>query len=103
MHQDLINLCDWLDEATTLLQCHQIQHWAEWLSKDAQRIRQGDFYGVQHLRSAFGGMGSLNDFGLAVPHPEIPGRLISSPDDERFQWVLSQIFELTTKLVKEEG
>lgn len=103
MHPDLMHLADWLDEAATLLRKHQIQHWADWLSKDSRWIRDGDFYGVEHLRSAFGGMGSLNDLGLAMTAPNNPKLLVSSPDDERFQWLLQQIYELTVKLYEEQS
>lgn len=36
-------------------------HWREWIEKDLAEIRAGDFYGVEHFLSAFGGMGSIND------------------------------------------
>ncbi|MFZ6725505.1 DUF6966 domain-containing protein [Undibacterium sp. MH2W] len=103
MHSDLVRLADWLDEAAALLLKHEIQHWADWLSKDSKWIRSGDFYGIEHLRSAFGGMGSLNDLGLTMTAPENPKLLVSSPDDERFQWLLSQIYELTVRLFREES
>lgn len=103
MHPDLIRLADWLDEAATLLRNHQIQHWADWLSKDSRWIREEDFYGIEHLRSAFGGMGSLNDLGLAVVSPDNPKLLVSSADDERFRWLLRQIYELADKLYREQA
>ena len=57
-----------VDAATTaaeLLRWHGEEHWAGELDRDAKRIASGDFYGVEHLLSAFGGMGSLNDVRLA--------------------------------------
>jgi hypothetical protein len=35
--------------------------WADWVDQDVARIRAGDRYGVDHLLTAFGGMGSLSD------------------------------------------
>ena len=35
--------------------------WADWVGRDVARIRAGDRYGVDHLLTAFGGMGSLSD------------------------------------------
>lgn len=99
---DLAKLAELLDEAEALLRQHQIQHWADWLARDAQLIRNKDFYGIEHLRSAFGGMGSLNDLNLAVRHPDNPELLISSPEDERFQSLLNQIRALSGTLYDEE-
>ena len=36
-------------------------HWADWLRRDHARIARGDAYGLEHLKNAFGGMGSIND------------------------------------------
>jgi hypothetical protein len=35
--------------------------WAKWVSDDALRVRRGDYSGVEHFLSAFGGTGSIND------------------------------------------
>ena len=35
--------------------------WADWVDRDVARIRAGDRYGIDHLLTAFGGMGSLSD------------------------------------------
>lgn len=56
-----------LDEAGMLLREANETHWAGWLEKDRRLIASGDFYGVEHLLQAFGGMGSLNDIALADP------------------------------------
>lgn len=99
---DLAKLAELLDEAESLLRQHQIPRWADWLAKDAQLIRNKDFYGIEHLRSAFGGMGSLNDLNLAVRHSDNPETLILSPEDDRFQYLLNQIRTLSGRLYDEE-
>src|SRR4051812_41032599 len=50
-----------LGDAVSLLRGVQENFWADWLEKDADRIKNGDREGVDHLLSAFGGMGSFND------------------------------------------
>jgi hypothetical protein len=44
-----------------LLQRHGEQHWADWVLEDRQRIEAGEETAIDHLLSAYGGMGSLND------------------------------------------
>jgi hypothetical protein len=99
---DLAKLAEFLDQAETLLRQHQIPHWADWLARDAQRIRNQDFYGIEHLRSAFGGMGSLNDLHLTVRRPDNSELLTSSSEDNRFQRLLNQIRVLIGTLYDEE-
>lgn len=53
-----------LEEATTLLRAYGVEGWAAWLEDDRRRIAEGDHDGLDHLLSAFGGMGSLNDVEL---------------------------------------
>ncbi|AEV84945.1 hypothetical protein ACWT_3921 [Actinoplanes sp. SE50] len=54
-------LLDRLTDAEERL--HQLGdgHWANWLARDRARVAQGDAYGLEHLKQAFGGMGSIND------------------------------------------
>ena len=100
MDHDVESLTTMLDEAESLLRKHGIPHWAEWFSKDAKLIRNHDFHGVGHLLSAFGGMGSLNDLGLATPSKENPCILATSVDDARFQFLLSSMYSLAKGLAK---
>jgi len=44
--------------------------WVNWVSKDATRVRAGDYYGVEHFLQAFGGMGSINDLTFGANTPE---------------------------------
>lgn len=53
-----------LDELIALLRGSGETHWSAWLEKDRILIANGDFYGVEHLLRAFGGMGSFNDVAL---------------------------------------
>lgn len=65
-------LIELLEAASALLRACGEAHWSAWLEKDLARLRRGDFSGVEHFLSAFGGMGSLSDLVL---HPENGDRL----------------------------
>lgn len=57
-------LCERLRDTSTLLRSAGESHWARWMETSLRRIEKGDFSGVEHLLSAFGGMGSFNDLIL---------------------------------------
>lgn len=54
-----------LDEAISILAKSGEQHWRSWLERDRDRVSNGDGYGIEHLMTAFGGMGSFNDLVLS--------------------------------------
>ncbi len=79
-----------LDEFGVVLRELDQAHWAGWVTESARRCRQGDFSGISHLLSAYGGMGSLND---------ILPELVGEQPDERVKrarqlrseaWVLAE-------------
>jgi len=98
MQKDIEMLIVTLDEIVALLRKHEIDRWADWLNKDARYLRNSDFHGVEHLMSAFGGMGSLNDLVLAEVSADNPEYLVTSPDDALFQSLLNKIHSLGSKL-----
>jgi len=55
-----------LDDLIKLLRRYGVRDWPTWLERDRALIDDGDAQGLDHLLSAFGGMGSLNDL---VIHP----------------------------------
>lgn len=101
MHPELSSLVAMLTEASSLFSKHEMVHWASWLEQDAQRIERSDFYGIEHLLSAYGGMGSINDVGLGEPDPKNPSLLRTHPDDARLQVLIRNIHSLATKLSNE--
>ncbi|MGN6827207.1 DUF6966 domain-containing protein [Paucibacter sp. M5-1] len=101
MHPEIVKLVDMLDEAAALLRKHRDDHRASWMERDAQLIRSLDFYGVQHLLQAFGGMGSLND--VTFTQPNIDGRVVGLVDDDRISALRQKIYELAHKLAQEES
>lgn len=57
-------LVETLGETIALLREHGEEHWSAWLSKSMHCLENADFYGITHLLSAFGGMGSFNELSL---------------------------------------
>lgn len=100
VQQDIATLIAALDEIVELLRKHEVTGWADWLAKDAQLLRDTDFSGVEHLMSAFGGMGSLWDFGLAERSVNNPEYLVTSQDDALLESLRTKINSLGVKLLK---
>jgi hypothetical protein len=96
-------LAESLEYASDFLLKYEVPNWASWLAKDARLIRNDDYYGVEHLLSAFGGMGSLNDLVL---HPT-NGHLIPEADvgkvNEKLQVMLRDIIGRARKLARKSG
>ena len=102
MHPEIEMLTGHLRKATAMLEHHGIKHWASWLRHDEVRIRELDFYGIEHLLLAFGGMGSLNDVSLAKSDSSRPGCYLTSPEETECHEILAEIHRLATKLQSEE-
>lgn len=87
-----------LDDLASLLRRHGEPHWSAWLEGDARRLRNGDRGALDHLLSAFGGMGSLNDLILSP----VNGHAIDEEDVERVNAELrrlaSRLFTLAREL-----
>ncbi|WP_030443562.1 DUF6966 domain-containing protein [Actinoplanes subtropicus] len=61
IQQRLVALLTALESAEERLRQLGDDHWADWLRRDCARIARGDIYSLEHLKQAFGGMGSIND------------------------------------------
>lgn len=103
MHPEVEELANLIQEASILLLTHGEKSWGDWLRIDAQRVRSLDFYGVEHMLSAFGGMGSINDLVLSPMN----GHIIEVKDvanaNEKFRNLLGRIYKVAKKLAKEEA
>ena len=53
-----------LDEAIKILIEYNETHWKQWLLDAKHRLLNSDYSGIEKMYSAFGGMGSFNDFVL---------------------------------------
>lgn len=102
MNSEVERLASMLDEAAVLLYAAGLESWGEWFERDADRIRSLDFFGVEHVLSAFGGMGSFNDVVLMSRSEDAsPGRVLHA-ENERLDVLRTSIYELAKKLAHEE-
>lgn len=97
MPSEIDALAQMLDQAEALLRSYGQVRWAEWLTKDARLIRSLDGYGLEHLLSAYGGMGSLNDVVLQRSKGGV-SVLLDVGDNERFDTLRSEIYDLARRL-----
>jgi hypothetical protein len=103
MHPELEHLSQLLDEASELLSAHGATHWADWLREDARLIRDSDFYGIEHLLTAFGGMGSFNDVVLcSTGEVENPSQMLTAEND-RLSELRTLIYAIARELAREES
>jgi hypothetical protein len=96
--EDTTRLVTVLEEMVKLLADHSERAWAESIAKDIAWIRRGDGYGVLHLLSAFGGMGSLNDVVFHPMNGNLATTAEAGPVNERFQTLKSEAYLLATAL-----
>jgi hypothetical protein len=61
MRPEIQELVELLNATKLLLAKYGETQWSEWLAKDSLLIKNLDLHGVEHLLSAYGGMGSIND------------------------------------------
>lgn len=87
-----------LDRAAKLLRSHGVDFWADWLEGDLARLVWNHPTAIPHLRSAFGGMGSLTDVSIDPRN----GHRIAPDDVERvngrLQRLTAQIYMLVSLL-----
>jgi hypothetical protein len=102
MHPEIEELARITQEVADLLMSVGERHWGQWLENDAELIRSSDFRGVEHVLSAFGGMGSINDLvihqinGHTVTEAQIPAI------NNRLESLLSSVAEKAKKLYADE-
>ena len=90
-----------LHQVTDLLWRQGEDRWAAWLHTDRDLIRQGDIFGLDHLLSAFAGLGSINDVWMTRTNsftPKSPIDYERGPDREQaandtLQLLLRRIWE----------
>jgi hypothetical protein len=101
MDSDTSKLLNLLVELEELFRASGVDHWADWLKKDIDLISRGDFAGVSHLLSAYGGMGSMTDVyitpeaGYSITDEEV------SQLNYRLSNLMSEIFSFATKMQRE--
>ncbi|SRR5258707_11255836 len=85
-----------LDQAVVRLRSLHQERWANWLERDRNLIASGDFFGVTHLLSAFGGSGSISD--LLFP---VQGGAEFRRDTE-LDVLLNRVYSVADELRREE-
>ena len=61
MTTQLDELLNILTEIIELLEADGESHWLGWIRQSRERLLNSDYSGIEHLLSAYGGMGSFND------------------------------------------
>jgi hypothetical protein len=92
-----------LDETVAFLDRYGVSHWAKWLERDRDLVAKGDFSGVAHLLTAFGGMGSFNDLYICKAN----GHAIEDTDEPQANAILnklsSRLYDLAAELKRERN
>jgi hypothetical protein len=103
LHPEIAKLADLVAKWADLLKrYHGKNDWIEWLENDVRYLRNSDFYGVEHLLSAFGGMGSIADFSLVSESGSLFSRSRARFINRRYSRLVTQIYELADRLRREE-
>jgi hypothetical protein len=98
---DAQRLVECLDETIRLLQTYGIVDWAQWLERDRRRISHRDYYGLVHLLSAFGGMGSFSDVWICAANGHKIAEEQESPVNRRLQELQGEIYRLAERMKRE--
>ncbi len=96
-------LLDGLDELIELLRHHGEEHWADWLAADRRSLTRHDSQGIEHLLSAFGGMGSLTDLHLSGVNGHRVTDAEESGANERLSTLRSRVHTLARDMQRELG
>lgn len=103
MNSELQALAQSLEIASDFLLKHGVPSWASWVAKDAKLLRSGDYYGVEHILSAFGEMGILNDLVLcSASGHQISDAKVDRANNE-LQTMLGDISGRARTLVRKAG
>jgi uncharacterized protein DUF6966 len=94
MGNDASELEATLEEIVELLLAHGEKHWRAWLARDLDLIRAGDLYGVEHLLSAYGGMGSFTDLFLCPENGHAIARSEVDSANDTLRHLSSKAWEL---------
>jgi hypothetical protein len=98
VESDAQRLVEYLDETIQLLQTYEIGDWAQWLERDRSRISARDYYGLVHLLSAFGGMGSFSDVWICAANGHKIAEEQERQVNTRLQELRGEIYRLATRL-----
>lgn len=86
-----------LREVADLLKTHNERQWAFRLEGDLERLLEGDLSTLEHLLSAYGGMGSLSDLYLCPEN----GHKSSSTEQQQVNLKLQRLTIENWQLAKD--
>jgi nitronate monooxygenase len=97
-------ISDKLREICTLLLAANERHWATRMSESLSLIENGNVMdGVEHLKSAYGGMGSFNDLPHLCFNGYPRGSAAEMQMNERLDSLKSQVYQLAEKILQQPG
>ena len=103
MATKLDELLETLDEIIQLLESDGEQHWSRWIRQSRERLQNSDFSGIEHLLSAYGGMGSFNDLVICQSYEngESQWQEGYSEKNDRLNELRGKVWELADAMRRE--
>ena len=80
-----------LKELAVILEEDGDSHWSKWMRKSISLIEAGDYTGIEHFLTAFGGMGSFSDYCIRT----------TRRSNENFSTLQSASYDLAWKIKRE--
>jgi hypothetical protein len=75
-------------------------HWTFHLRGDLERLEEGDLSAVEHLLSAYGGMGSLNDLYICAENEHAISIADRESVNTRLRNLTSEMWRLAKSITK---
>jgi hypothetical protein len=96
-------LCKVLRELIEILSADQESHWRDWMSVSLAALEENDLRGVEHLRSAYGGMGSFNDLviGQRMQGGEFSWTPDAGPANDRLSALRTEAYGLISEILSD--
>ena len=93
-------LIETLKEIEEILRSEEEVHWADWMLISRQALEKSDFWGIEKLLQAYGGMGSFNDLMLSQPSKicTVESAKELGKKDDRLSDLRTRAYELATDI-----
>lgn len=100
---DTARLLELLEESIRLLNRHGVTHCARCLDRDRALTENGDRYGVEHLLTAFGGMGSFGDLQICRANGHSIAPAEEATVNARLGALRRELYDLATAILRASG
>ena len=96
-------LCKVLRALIEILSADQESHWRDWMSTSLAALEDNDLRGVEHLRGAYGGMGSFNDLviGQRMQGGEFSWTPDAGPANDRLSALRTEAYGLISEILSD--